>query len=76
MQSPHMDRSGHASLRVIFDETVVSVPLDCGATWEDVALRLDEFSSERYGDPRFIDVKLGGVKLGGRTRADRSRRPS
>lgn len=45
-------------LRFVFHDEVVSFDLDDGATFGDIALRLDELTIRQFGRPVAIDIVL------------------
>ena len=47
-----------ASLRVLFDEAVISRPLPRGATFGDVAMSLGGLDLRRFGQALAIDMTL------------------
>jgi hypothetical protein len=45
-------------LRIFYNDTTLSLGLAAGATFEDIARKLDELPNLGHGDPVAIDVTL------------------
>lgn len=58
MQTIGKDQVQNHQLRIVFDETVVSLRVSGKATFEDVARMLGKHSQQRYGRPAGICVTL------------------
>jgi hypothetical protein len=49
---------GNRRLRLVFDNTVISINVAFDATLEDIARTFAKFSRRRYGHPVAIDITL------------------